>query len=109
MASAPTTPTRGQLLRVLGVTFGIAVTVGNTIGAGILRSGTEIAGYLPTRFWFIAIWFIGGGLALLAPLSFAELGVMIPRSGGHYPFAHDALGDYAGFVIGWSDWLSTAG
>jgi APA family basic amino acid/polyamine antiporter len=109
MASAPTTPTRGQLLRVLGVTFGIAVTVGNTIGAGILRSGTEIAGYLPTRFWFIAIWFIGGGLAMLAALSFAELGVMIPRSGGHYPFAHDALGDYAGFVIGWSDWLSTAG
>src|SRR5439155_4355820 len=32
---------------------------------------------------------------------------MIPRSGGFYVFAHRALGNYAGFVVGWSDWLST--
>src|SRR5215471_17546027 len=34
---------------------------------------------------------------------------MMPRSGGQYVFAHDALGDYAGFVVGWSDWISTCG
>src|SRR5258708_14796794 len=32
---------------------------------------------------------------------------MIPRSGGFYVFAHRALGNYAGFVVGWSDWMST--
>jgi APA family basic amino acid/polyamine antiporter len=31
---------------------------------------------------------------------------MIPRSGGQFVFAREALGDYAGFVIGWSDWIS---
>ena len=39
----------------------------------------------------------------------AELGAMIPQSGGQYVFVRRALGGYAGFVVGWSDWISTAG
>jgi APA family basic amino acid/polyamine antiporter len=30
-------------------------------------------------------------------------------SGGQYVFARRALGDYAGFIVGWSDWLLTCG
>ena len=40
--------TTGKLLRVLGVGFGIAVLVGNTIGSGILRTPGEVAGHLPS-------------------------------------------------------------
>ena len=36
----------GHLLRILGVGFGLAVGVGNTIGTGILRTPGEVAGYL---------------------------------------------------------------
>src|SRR5258706_7518844 len=39
----------------------------------------------------------------------AELGAAIPRSGGQYNFSRRALGEYAGFIVGWSDWLSTCG
>ncbi|HTS88102.1 MAG TPA: APC family permease, partial [Gemmatimonadales bacterium] len=45
----------------------------------------------------------------LGALTLAELGAMLPRSGGQYVFARQALGDYAGFVIGWSDWVSSCG
>jgi APA family basic amino acid/polyamine antiporter len=34
---------------------------------------------------------------------------MIPRSGGQYVFVRRALGPYPGFVVGWSDWISTCG
>jgi APA family basic amino acid/polyamine antiporter len=34
---------------------------------------------------------------------------MIPKSGGQYVFARYALGEYAGFIVGWSDWISTCG
>jgi APA family basic amino acid/polyamine antiporter len=34
---------------------------------------------------------------------------MIPRSGGQYAFSRYALGEYPGFIVGWSDWLSTCG
>src|SRR5436309_11852908 len=98
---------QGQLQRVLGVGFGLAVTIGGTIGMGILRTPGEVAKQLPTPTLFIGIWVVGGVYALLGAISVAELGAMIPRSGGFYVFAHRALGNYAGFVVGWSDWMST--
>ena len=97
----------GTLLRVLGVGFGLAVTIGGTIGMGILRTPGVVAKHLPTPTLFIGIWIVGGLYALLGAISIAELGAMIPRSGGFYVFAHRALGNYAGFVVGWSDWMST--
>jgi APA family basic amino acid/polyamine antiporter len=98
-----------QLLRVLGIGFGLAVIVGNTIGAAILRTPGEIAARLPTPWLFIGVWVVGGLYAALGANSLAELGTMLPRSGGQYVFARHALGPYAGFVVGWNDWLSTCG
>jgi APA family basic amino acid/polyamine antiporter len=102
-----TTPGRGRLLQVLGVTFGIAVIVGNTIGSGILRTPSSVAGLLPSRGMFLLAWVAGGVYALLGVISLAELGVIVPRSGGQYVFAQRAFGSYAGFIIGWSDWVSS--
>ena len=106
---APLLGGRGHLLRVLGVVFGMAVTVGITIGMGILRTPGDVAAQLPSPWLFIGAWLLGGVYALLGAVSVAELGTMIPRSGGFYVFTRRALGEYPGFVVGWSDWLSTCG
>lgn len=103
------TITRGRLLRVLGVGFGLAVIIGNTIGAGIFRTPGTIATLLPNIWLFLSVWLIGGLYALLGAFQIAELGTMIPQSGGQYVFARHALGKYAGFIVGWSDWVSTCG
>jgi basic amino acid/polyamine antiporter, APA family len=100
---------RRGLLAVLGVTFGLAVTIGNTIGAGILRTPGAIAEHLPSFWLFLSVWVIGGTYALLGSNALSELGTMTPRSGGQYVFVRRALGDYAGFIVGWSDWISTCG
>jgi APA family basic amino acid/polyamine antiporter len=97
----------GRLLQVLGVAFGIAVIIGNTIGAGIMRTPSDVAGWLPSPALFLGVWVLGGLYALLGAASMAELGVLIPRSGGQYVFAQYTFGPYAGFVIGWTDWIST--
>src|SRR5262245_4037839 len=99
----------GHLLRVLGVGFGLAVIIGNTIGAGIFNAPGTIAAQLPAPAPFLLVWLAGGLYALLGAISLAELGTMIPRSGGQYVFARYALGEYAGFVVGWSDWISSCG
>ena len=101
--------TRRGLLKVLGVGFGIAVAVGNTIGAGILRAPGEIAERLPSPVFFLGIWIVGALYATLGAISLSELGTMLPKSGGQYVFARHAFGRYVGFVVGWNDWLSTAG
>lgn len=94
---------------MLGVGFGLAVIIGNTISAGILRTPGEVAAQLPNVWLFLGVWVVGGLYAMLGAFSLAELATAIPRSGGQYVFAHRALGPYAGFVVGWSDWLSTCG
>src|ERR1700737_1438092 len=102
-------PTSGRLLKILGIGFGVAVAVGNTIAAGIARTPGEIASVLPNLGLFFAVWIGGAVYALLGAFQLAELGAAIPRSGGQYNFARRALGEYAGFIVGWSDWLSTCG
>ncbi len=109
VANPASRESRGRLLRVLGVGFGLAVIIGNTIGAGIFRAPGTIALQLPHPWLFLGVWILGGIYALLGAISLAELGAMIPRSGGQYVFARYALGEYAGFIVGWSDWLSTCG
>jgi APA family basic amino acid/polyamine antiporter len=104
-----TNQSRGRLLRVLGIGFGLAVTIGGVIGMGILRTPGAVAANLPRPWLFIGVWLLGGLYALLGTVNVAELGAMIPRDGGFYVYARRALGPYAGFVIGWSDWLSTCG
>lgn len=95
------------LLAVLGVVFGLSVTVGNTIGSGILRTPGLVAQLLPTPWLFIGVWIIGAFYAALGANALAELATMMPESGGYTVYLRRSMGYYAGFVIGWSDWLST--
>lgn len=108
-SDVPVKAARGHLLKVLGVWFGISAAIGNTIAAGIVRAPGDIAQWLPNGFLFLGVWVVGGIYAFLGAPSMAELGAAIPRSGGQYNFSRRALGEYAGFVVGWSDWLSTCG
>jgi APA family basic amino acid/polyamine antiporter len=89
--------------------FGMAAAIGNTIAAGIVRTPGEVARLLPNAWMFLGVWVLGGLYAFSGASSMAELGAAIPRSGGQYNFSRRALGDYAGFIVGWSDWLSTCG
>jgi APA family basic amino acid/polyamine antiporter len=108
-APFPAEGSRGRLLRILGVGFGLAVAIGDTIAAGIVRTPGEIAARLPNAWLFLGVWVVGGLYALLGAFQLAELGAIIPRSGGQYNFARRALGPYAGFIVGWSDLISTCG
>jgi APA family basic amino acid/polyamine antiporter len=99
---------RNRLHRSLGVWFGIAVGVGGMIGAGILRAPADVAARLPSPALFLGAWVIGGLYALLGANAIAELATIRPRSGGQYVFVREALGPYAGFIVGWNDYISSA-
>src|ERR1041385_3119663 len=84
---------RGKLLRVLGVTFGLAVAVGGTVGVGILRNPGGLAEQLPSYWLVILAWALGGVYCVLGANYLAELAAMTPRAGGFYVHAHRAFGD----------------
>jgi APA family basic amino acid/polyamine antiporter len=86
----------------------LAVIVGGVIGLGILRGPGEIANVVTDPVMYLALWLLGGLFVLLSISVVAELLGMTPRSGGAYTLIRRAYGPYAGFVIGWADWLSFA-
>ena len=96
----------GNLLKILGVTFGIAVTIGGMIGLGILRTPGLVAAQLPDAWLILLVWVLVAGYALLGTMSIAELATSIPKAGGWYTFVRRALGEYPAFLIGWMDWLA---
>jgi len=96
----------GAMLRILGLTFGIAVSLGSSIGSGIMRTPSQIASRLPSERLIMLAWLLGAVYSLLGAWSLAEVGAMIPSSGAYYAIARRAYGDYLGFVVGWNDWVS---
>lgn len=97
---------RHHLLKILGVTFGVAVAIGQIIGSGILRSPSIIAGEVPGIGLIIGLWVLGAIQVSLAANLFAELATAIPRTGGAYNYVHRTMGNVFGLVVGWGDWLS---
>ena len=94
--------------RALPSRFVLAVTVGGVIGLGILRGPGEIAEVVTDSSLYLALWLLAGLFVLLSTAVSAELIGMTPRSGGVYSLIRRAYGPYAGFVIGWADWLTYA-
>ena len=91
---------------MLGVAFGLAGSVGGTIGAGILRTPGLVAAQLGTPALVLGTWLLGGLYALLGAVCIAELAASLPRAGGWYVYAEQAFGRRAGWLVGWTDWLA---
>jgi APA family basic amino acid/polyamine antiporter len=94
-----------RLLRILGVTFGVAVGIGGTIGIGILRIPGTVAAQLGHAGLIMGVWIVSGLYAFAGANTYAELGTMLPLDGGPYVYARRAYGEFGGFLVGWSDWL----
>ncbi|MCT0210745.1 MAG: APC family permease [Cyanobium sp.] len=101
----PAPAAAGGLLHILGLGFGLAGAVGGSMGAGILRTPGLVAAQLGSAPLILLAWLVGGLYALCGAFAVAELGAALPRAGGWTIYARRALGDRAGFAVGWIDWL----
>jgi APA family basic amino acid/polyamine antiporter len=91
------------LPRKLGLWSAIGVVVGITIGSGIFRTPAAIARLVPNPIAIIGLWVGGGILSLCGALSFAELGAMLPQTGGFYAWLREGWGRPVAFMFGWSE------
>src|SRR5438045_1216695 len=92
------------LIRALG-TWGLAAGIVNvTVGAGIFRLPSTVAGSLgaaaPLAYLVCAI---AMGLIVLC---FAEAGSRVSLTGGPYAYVERAFGGFAGFAVGWLLWVT---
>lgn len=75
-----------------------AVVIGAIVGVGIFFTPSRVAALAGSGSLALWTWVIGGVIALLGALTFAELGVLVPRAGGQYELLRDAYGPATGFV-----------
>lgn len=91
-----------ELPRKVGFWGASAVMVGIVIGSGIFATPTTIAKNLGSPTLILSLWIVGGLIALCGALTFAELGAMMPRTGGIYVFLREGFGACPAFVFGWT-------
>jgi APA family basic amino acid/polyamine antiporter len=84
-----------------GIYPAISIVIANMIGTGIFTSlGFQVM-ELGTGFSLLMLWLIGGITALIGAMVYAELGSIMPRSGGEYHFLGKLYHPALGFVSGW--------
>lgn len=93
---------RTTYARRLGLFDGTMVVVGGIIGAGIFLNPAIVAQRVGSPGLILAAWALGGAVALLGALCFAELGARRPEAGGGYVYLREALGPLPAFLYGWT-------
>lgn len=89
----------GTLKRSLGVTQLVMISVGATLGTGILvilGSAVPVAG---PAIWIAFV--LAGFTALLSAVSYAEMAGMVPVSGSSYSYSYATLGEGVAWICGW--------
>jgi basic amino acid/polyamine antiporter, APA family len=104
--SMPETPetnsAENALPRKLGLVATISVVVGSVIGAGIFMNPATMASQLPSSGWLLLVWIVGGLVSGIGASINAEIGTMLPHTGGQYVFFEKMYGRFFAYLYGWS-------
>ena len=95
-----------ELPRRLGTIDATAIVIGIVIGSGIFVLPNLIARSLPSTPAILGVWVAAGVLSFFGALAYAELGAMLPATGGQYIYLREAYGPACAFVCGWTFMLA---
>lgn len=86
----------------LSVFDAVNIIVGIVVGTTIFKMAPNIFAWSGSPASALLIWLIGGVLAFIGALVYAELATSFPRDGGDYVYLGKAFGPWAGFLFGWT-------
>src|ERR1019366_2869103 len=106
MPSTITPVPRPGLLRQIGFFSATALVISNMVGTGIFATTGFMAGDLGSARLILACWGVGALFALAGAVSYSELGINFPASGGEYVYLTHAFGPTWGFMSGWTSFFA---
>jgi APA family basic amino acid/polyamine antiporter len=99
-----TVSTEGMRVAI-GLPSAVILVVGGVVGVGIFVNPAVVARSLHSPTLALAAWVLGGVIAMLGALVYAELAARLPGTGGEYVYLRAAYGPLAGFLFGWTTLL----
>jgi basic amino acid/polyamine antiporter, APA family len=94
--------TTSTLAKKIGFWSATAIIIGSIIGSGVFMKPASMAGQLGSPIWLTVVWVIAGLFSLFGALIYAELGAMLPETGGIYVYFRKMFGDFVAYLYGWS-------
>ena len=90
------------LARRLGLFDVTMIVMGGIIGSGIFMNPSVVAKYVQTPFLILAVWGLGGLVALAGSFIYGELASRMPNVGGQYAYIREAIHPLPAFLYGWA-------
>jgi APA family basic amino acid/polyamine antiporter len=91
-----------QERRQLGLPAAIAVVIGESIALGIFLTPAAMAKSLGSPLLLGLVWLGIALVAMCGALSYSELAIRFPQSGGEYVYLRAGYGESVAFLYGWA-------
>lgn len=86
----------------IGFWAATSVIAGSIIGSGVFKNPADMAAQLGSPVWLTLVWIIAGIFSLFGALIYAELGAMLPETGGIYVYFRKMFGSFVAYLYGWA-------
>lgn len=92
----------GNLQRKLGLWATVSIVAGSVIGSSIFMKPSVMAQQLQSPLLLLLVWVFAGIVSFIGAMINAEIGAMLPVTGGQYVFFKKMYGNAFAFLYGWA-------
>jgi APA family basic amino acid/polyamine antiporter len=94
-----------QLRRELGLWTCISIVVGSVIGSSIFMKPATMAAQTGSPLLLLSVWVVAGIVSLFGGMINAEIGTILPKTGGQYVYFRHMYGEFFAFLYGWASFI----
>jgi APA family basic amino acid/polyamine antiporter len=94
-----------QLQRQLGLWTCVSIVVGSVIGSSIFMKPATMAAQTGSPVVLSLVWVIAGIVSMFGGMINAEVGTLLPKTGGQYIYFRHMYGEFFAFLYGWAAFI----